>query len=56
MRRRSLHEEDYEFDDHNENDPKRRVRHFKKGQDEENKKRWERESYFDSDNDYDERR
>jgi hypothetical protein len=56
MPRRSPYEEDYEFDDDDENDPKRRVRHFKKGRDEETKKRWERESYYDSDNDYDERR
>ena len=56
MSRRSPHDEDYEFDDYDENDLKRRIRHFRKDREEDTKKRRERESYFDIDDDYDERR
>lgn len=54
MRRRSVHEEDYEFDDFDEHDSKYKVRHFKKPREEEHKKNWEREDQFVDD--YDERR
>lgn len=56
MRRRSPYEEDYEHDDQDENDPRRRVRHFKKDREEDKKKRWDRESQYNDDHDYDERR
>lgn len=56
MRRRSPYEEDYEFDDRDENEPKRRVKHFRKDRDEDRKKHWDRESHYDTDQDYDDRR
>jgi len=48
-------EEDYYSDDEHD---EYRVRRFRQNREtpEDRKKRWERESYYDSDNDYDERR
>lgn len=54
MRRRSFHDEDFEFDEFDEYDTKYKVRHFRKPREEEQKKNWERESQFD--NDLDDRR
>ena len=58
MPRRSQYEEDFdyedeEFDDNNNKGPRR----FKKNQEHsEKKKKWDRETAYDRDHDYDERR
>jgi len=56
MPRRSPYEEDYEYDDEDYEDRKGPRRFKKEDRDADKKKRWERESDFDRDNDYDERR
>ena len=55
MTRRSEYEEDYDFEDEDFEDNRRGPRRFKK-EDAVEKKKWERERYFDRDHDYDERR
>lgn len=54
MERRSY--DDFEYDD--DNDDSRRPRKFKKNEPSvvEKKRKWDRESLYDKDNDYDERR
>lgn len=55
MPRRSPNDEDYDYDDEDYED-KRGPRRFKKDEPLEQKKKWDRESSFDRDHDYDERR
>lgn len=54
MPRRSLYEDEYNYDEDDEN-TKRGPRRFKK-EDPSEKKKWDREEQFDRDHDYDERR
>jgi len=56
MPRRSPYDEDYDYDDEDVVDTKRGPRRFKKDEDADRKRRWEREEQFDRDHDYDERR
>jgi hypothetical protein len=57
MPRRSQYEEDFDYDDEEFEDNHKGPRRFKKEQDNSSKKKkWERESAYDRDHDYDERR
>jgi hypothetical protein len=57
MPRRSQYEEDFDYDDEEFEDNHKGPRRFKKEQDQSSKKKkWERESAYDRDHDYDERR
>ena len=57
MRKRSLHDEDYNYEDFDENEPRRFTRGFKQATTNKDKRySRERESQYDTDDEYDERR
>lgn len=59
MLKKSLHDYDYDYDDkdHDHEVTRKSLRQFKKEEIEaDRKKRWDRESAYDRDHDYDERR
>lgn len=55
MRRKSNIEEDYDYDTEDYDDSPRKFRKTDR-EDKEKRKKWDRESYYDRDHDYDERR
>lgn len=56
MPKRSMYEEDFDYDDEDYEDPKRGIRKLRRETDDRQDKRREREEAFDRDHDYDERR
>lgn len=55
MSRKTVSDEDYNYDDYS--DKHKIIRHYKKEDREiEKKRKWDRESYYDLDHDYNERR
>lgn len=56
MPKKSMYEEDFDYENEDYEDPKRGIRKLRKEPEKVNKEKWERESYYDRDHDYDERR
>lgn len=56
MPKKSLYDEEFEYDDDDYEDLKKGVRRLRREPEKVDKKKWDRESYYNRDHDYDERR